>query len=912
MDKVKVVKIDTNPAKKSVKDLRQELKDLKDELVNLDQGTKEYSETVQKAADIQHTLKDMTDEINASAMDTGQVLSNVTKSFQGMVGAITAVTGLMNLFGDSNEDVQKAVKTLTSLIAVVQGLAAIDNGIKAFKRLGLVIKTTAVYQALFNKESTIGTAAAKASAIANNLAATATSKLGLSTNAATIATKAFRAALISTGIGAIAVAVGVLVANLDKLTAMFKKTKESSLGFSEALASITTLNNQFGVMANNQKSMFDSEYAELKRNYDLLVAKGATSKELHDAELKLIQKELGLNKNLSAIYSAQAKTHKESVNNLMESGHAVSDLASAEKELTYYTNMNVKLEYAKAKYLEDNNETEAKSYDRNINLNKQRVEALKVYIESLKNLNGVNESISNLQTKQQISEIQYTKELAKAKAEDLKRQISINEAKQTDYKWSKDGYTAYINYYNEISKLYTEDSKEYKDNQAEKTKYVIEFAKQAKLSQEEIDKQLRSSLTLEEQLNIALEDRKHAYDKEIQSKKYSVEQLKQLEEVYLQDVIEIRAKYNKQISERNLKELEIEQKNQKNLYSRMLTDIQENLRNEETAINRSFANREIKESEYYATIYNTQKLALQRQKELTEEAFNNDMMNVDSQINNLENQLKINGLDETTITAIKDKIAELNLYKVEAETEKNNTIAELNRNLVDTEIDEQQRLLNDWIGAWEQMRSVVNGAMQDIINTGDGVSSQWITALDKVNLGFENLAASIKAGGAGWSDYAQMATAALSAIGSVMLAIADQQDSDTKEGFEKQKKFQVAAATMNMLGGILSAWVSAMNPANAWMTIWGQIAAGAAQSAAIAALGGVQISKIKQQQFGGSTSGSLNSGAMNSLVQPTVFTQDVQGASFEDALKDQRVYITESDITNTQKKVDVAQSEASF
>ena len=62
---------------------------------------------------------------------------------------------------------------------------------------------------------------------------------------------------------------------------------------------------------------------------------------------------------------------------------------------------------------------------------------------------------------------------------------------------------------------------------------------------------------------------------------------------------------------------------------------------------------------------------------------------------------------------------------------------------------------------------------------------------------------------------------------------------------------------MNMLGGIISAWTSAMNPANAWMTVWGQIAMGAAMSAMILTTGLLQIQKIKQQQFnGGSTAGA--------------------------------------------------------
>lgn len=117
---------------------------------------------------------------------------------------------------------------------------------------------------------------------------------------------------------------------------------------------------------------------------------------------------------------------------------------------------------------------------------------------------------------------------------------------------------------------------------------------------------------------------------------------------------------------------------------------------------------------------------------------------------------------------------------------------------------------------------------------------------------------------------------------------------------------------MNMLGGVISAWTSALNPANAWMTIWGQIAMGAATTAMILATGIMQIQKIKQQQFDGGGSASSSAASMGTLIAPVQYTQDVQGAEIEGAIKDSRVYVVESDITNTQNKVDVAESEARY
>ena len=218
----------------------------------------------------------------------------------------------------------------------------------------------------------------------------------------------------------------------------------------------------------------------------------------------------------------------------------------------------------------------------------------------------------------------------------------------------------------------------------------------------------------------------------------------------------------------------------------------------------------------------------------------------------------------------------------------------------------------------DSLRTLTDGvvsAMDAITSIGEGVSSEWATAFDTMANGLINLGQKVKEGTANWEDYGQMAVAGISAASSVMNALADEQDTNTKEGFEQQKKYQIAAATMNMLGGIVNAWVSAFSPANEYLTTFGQIAMGSAMSAMILGTSIAQIQKIQKQQFGGgssSASATPNTSAISSIVAPVQYTQDVNGANIEGAIKDQRVYVVESDITSAQKKVHIAESESKF
>lgn len=192
-EKKKVVEIDTQQATTSVKDLRQQLKLLKDQMLSTAQGTEEYDDAMRQAAEITHTLKEQTEWINATAMDFGQVAGNATKAVGGMVAGLQAAKATMNLFGVENEAVLESLQKMQSLMAITQALPSIEGGVKAFKKLGIAIK------------------------------------------GASAGMNGFKKALISTGIGAAVVAVGMLVANWDKLADAINRSAAAAEAAAQAL-----------------------------------------------------------------------------------------------------------------------------------------------------------------------------------------------------------------------------------------------------------------------------------------------------------------------------------------------------------------------------------------------------------------------------------------------------------------------------------------------------------------------------------------------------------------------------------------------------------------------------------------------------------------------------------------------------
>ena len=628
---------ENNAATTSVKQLRQELKAQKDAMLSAEEGTKEYNDALQKAAGIQHTLKEQMEEVNASAMDFGQIAGNVVKATGGIVAGFQAAKATMNLFGIENEAVLQSLEKMQNLMAITQAIPALDDGVKAFKRLGLAIK------------------------------------------GATAGMSGLKKALISTGLGALAVALGLIIANFDKISAW--------------LDEITGQTDFLGTVADAVVGGLNAAWAGLVQ----------TLKAVGNAIVTYVTAPF---KSVWAAIQAYTSTEGGFVDKLKAAGAAMKngfvsdwkDVGNDFKEIGVVS---------------------ANAYQEGFN--KNRAKRLAKNVEEAKEIGDAR---------------------GKAKAD----------AEEAAYK--------------------------------------------KRLSQ--IDSQQRAEMLALQALGLGYEE--YVNQKQALEDKFTQKRIEALKDILA--------------TEKGLTEQEI-------------SDLQSEL------------------------------ISLQ-----------------DSLYKKPESEKSNGGGGDTTQEDVKTKGEEAA-----------SALYSLRDALADVATD------NAWGVIFNNIGSMAGR--------------------------FADLAKGIKEGGEdSWSSYTQMAAIALNTVGTILSQLASQEDANTKEGFERQKKLQMAATTMNMLGGIASAWVSAMNPANAWMTIWGQIALGASTSAMILGTGIAQIAKIKNTQFGGgSTSGasaSPNAGAVNSVIAPVQYTSDVQGASIEGAIKDTRVYVTEQDISNTQKKVDVAESEARF
>ena len=204
--------VDTGGKKKT---LRNQIMELTLQLAELEmQGkanTQEFRELQQQAAMLQDQMGDTRTQI--------QVLANDEAGFAGMLsvmsgvsGGFTALTGAMSLFGSENEDVQKIMVKLQSVMAITMGLQQVAqmlnkdsaasivvlNGLKQWWHK-ITLEATGA-QTAENAAMAAGTAVATADAAATAANTTATTANAAATAAQTAADTAQAAA--STGAAA--------------------------------------------------------------------------------------------------------------------------------------------------------------------------------------------------------------------------------------------------------------------------------------------------------------------------------------------------------------------------------------------------------------------------------------------------------------------------------------------------------------------------------------------------------------------------------------------------------------------------------------------------------------------------------------------------------------------------------------
>ena len=256
------------------KSLKSQLKEIKALLASGTLDNQTFNKLSREAGELQDRIGDVSARVKNLASDSKR-LDALMSAAQGLVGGFAAVQGVAALLGDENEDLQKSMVKLQGAMSALAGIQAVANTLN---------KESALSTNLSGKANIFNSIQLGVSSAAHYVYATA---VGTSTGL----TKAFRIALLATGVGAIIVGIIALASAMDS---MGDSTKEAT----EKLERMKKIRDEqiaqdekaFEIRSANKKAASDGANA-LKRELDLLIAKGATEEKIYAATKKLKEQE---------------------------------------------------------------------------------------------------------------------------------------------------------------------------------------------------------------------------------------------------------------------------------------------------------------------------------------------------------------------------------------------------------------------------------------------------------------------------------------------------------------------------------------------------------------------------------------------------------------------------------------------
>ena len=211
------------------------------------------------------------------------------------------------------------------------------------------------------------------------------------------------------------------------------------------------------------------------------------------------------------------------------------------------------------------------------------------------------------------------------------------------------------------------------------------------------------------------------------------------------------------------------------------------------------------------------------------------------------------------------------------------------------------------VDKYQSSLEAAQDAIDEVLSIGDGLSSRWGDAFAVLHQGLNQMAVDLKSGKKDWTTWVNGVADAIGVASQITQALADQQDASTKEGFDRQKRLQKASVILSGIQGSVSAVTNAIRD----LGFPTGLAVGATVAGAIVAMTTEQVAAINKTSFEGSGTTSsapsvsvtpVVSGIDESLPTQTVVTNQ----------QDQRVYILESDIQSSNKRVKVREENTTF
>ena len=967
------IQANTQPAITSIGDLRKALKAVKDEMVGLEEGSEQWLKLANKAGEYKHTLDELNQSIKGASSDFGDMVGNISAVGAGLTGAFQSAKAALSMFGVESQEVMKSIQTMQNLMAMTQGLASIDAGIKAFKKLTATIKASATAMKILNTVMTPKVLLPVVAAIAAISAAAAV----LTKRIKETREEAERAQRIEMSVIDVSNnAASSYAKQSSELTTLLAIAKDETQSMQVRQKACDKLNTNYkglnaSIDANTSALKYNESVAnDLIATYQRMATGQAAMNYITDESTKLIKLKVQEMEAEEAL--EKAKKERDSF--------SYSDITYNEEQGLGEANQAIRLQRAVEKA-----EKKLENIRNDINESSDKItKVTKTFADEISSLFGDNKSGGGSGTAASMyTAINFTEqylqlllklddktdnysstlvrlydlkvaeyEVDKKKLDELNEKLKL-EPKNVNYLKQRD----------EIEKKLIKTSGDMVDtNNRLFQSYISLFSNFDNLDklEEQWNKYLNSFKTgateeaavikmVTEKLEKYLGLRKNVKTRQMnggdEPEPDDGEPRPNHSEPYIESFVEYEAQFEE--AERNFAEfLGLTEEQLKKLYTIIIKKRQE-LRtlekqasgemhdtwsqNENDLANvnelmdkmvqmygsaatcmEEYMRLQIQHDDLIKKQFSEEVKLANLRRQANDEVVNGSVADLEAQYADIANQMEklVDEFGEDykqteEYMQLQIKLLQLHKQIVDLLTEEKLAKIELAQLDNDIAAAESYRLSGDVQALNERIR--LEEEYLNVLALVKDESLENMLAYKQQLLQLKNTKKELEA--VKWASV-DVANNGLGYIADMLGSIGDLYDTNTKEGFEKQKKFTVAQTIMNGIAGTISAVTSWMNPANAWMTAPVQAIMAALQSAAIGVATAAQVAAIKRTTFDGG--GSSSSVGNLTLVPPVEYTSLVQGANIEENTSNTKQYVAVTEINEVADRVDVAEQESRY
>ena len=222
-----------------MENLKKEIRENTLALQNMQQGTKEYDELLEKTGQLKDKFNDLQASIRYAADDARGLNTaiDIAKVGTAMYGIWTSAA---SLFGAENSKVVEVIKKLQVAATMLNSLKEVqlllfDRGSRIYQLYNKAVAWVTTSEKAETKEIEKNTVQKGINAGATNKLAGAEKTAGTAIQGTTKKINGFRAALLGAGIGIAITLLATLISNWDKLTNAIKKSTKAEVEFNKGL-----------------------------------------------------------------------------------------------------------------------------------------------------------------------------------------------------------------------------------------------------------------------------------------------------------------------------------------------------------------------------------------------------------------------------------------------------------------------------------------------------------------------------------------------------------------------------------------------------------------------------------------------------------------------------------------------------